>query len=212
MPYGLEQCSKCGGERLVVREAPAAPMIISETTNVNAEIIMPPEPDHQEEQGMSVVKFKNEAEAEKYLGAGKVPADAAPRCPKHPGAPVSEDYLPTAAAAQALPVDIPESRPGPLPEFPCKNHLDRPARFDSMGRNMRFCSECLSKRGQDSGTENARSGKTSAPVAIPLNQMKYSDLKEWLVAQAEENERTLSAEIMYRLKLAMREASAYTKT
>lgn len=71
---------------------------------------------------------------------------------------------------------------------------------------MRLCDECLSKRGMESGTENARSGKTSPPVSIPLNQPKYADLKEWLLAQAEENERSLLQEIMFRLKLAMRSA------
>lgn len=113
---------------------------------------------------------------------------------------------PPSLVCQKSPVQ-PEINVQPPPQSPCKNHPLRLARFDSLGRNMRFCSECLSKRGLDSGTENARSGKTSPPVSIPLNQPKYAELKKWLKDQAEENERTLLQEILYRLKMSMREES-----
>ena len=47
-------------------------------------------------------------------------------------------------------------------------------------------------------------GLSGPPVAIPLNQPEYRELKIWLEEQAKEYERTLHKEIMYRLKLAMR--------
>jgi hypothetical protein len=79
-----------------------------------------------------------------------------------------------------------------------------PVKIDRLGRSMGMCETCLSARGRRSGLENTRLGKTSPPVAIPLNQAEYAELKEWLEEQAKEYERTLQREIMYRLKMAMR--------
>jgi hypothetical protein len=90
------------------------------------------------------------------------------------------------------------------PERPCKNHPDRPARIDSLGRSMGICDECLTARGRAAGISNQERGVSSPPVSIPLNHAKYAKIKEWLKAQAEENERSLQNEIMFLLKQAMR--------
>jgi hypothetical protein len=86
----------------------------------------------------------------------------------------------------------------------CNNHPDRPAKIDRLGRSMSLCVECLSVRGRKAGIRNHERGLTAPPVSIPLNLAKYAPVREWIEAQAKENERTLQAEIMYRLKLAMR--------
>lgn len=93
----------------------------------------------------------------------------------------------------------------PPPGAPCKNHPDRPAVVDKLGRTMGYCRECIRERGQRNGRLSQQTGATAPPVSIPLNQEKYAGLREWLANMAEENERTLQAEVMYRLKLAMRE-------
>ena len=71
---------------------------------------------------------------------------------------------------------------------------------------MHFCVECISERGRKSGEMVQARGLTGAPVSIPLNQGKYQELKSWLEREAEENERSLQQEIMFRLKRAMRKA------
>jgi hypothetical protein len=97
----------------------------------------------------------------------------------------------------------------PLPVIPfhlaCKNHTDRLARVDVLGRTMRFCQECLVERGRKTGSQNF--AHFQPPFSIPLNAPEFAELKEWLVIQAAEYERTLPREIMYRLKLARREAT-----
>jgi hypothetical protein len=100
-----------------------------------------------------------------------------------------------------------KSEPLPVIPFPlaCKNHPDRLARVDRLGRTMRFCQECLAERGRKTGSLNF--ANQTPPMTIPLNAPEYAELKEWLLAQAAEYERTLAKEIMYRLKLAMREAT-----
>ncbi len=86
----------------------------------------------------------------------------------------------------------------------CKKHLERPAKIDRLGRSMGLCEECLSERGRASGIKGQYARLTGPPVSIPLNQGKYAELKAWLEKQAAENERTLTQEIMYRLKMIMR--------
>lgn len=107
-----------------------------------------------------------------------------------------------APAPPVLSTNPPGTYPGPEPT--CNNHPGSPAKIDSLGRSMGLCSVCLSARGRKAGIENARLGKTSPPIAIPLNQPRFADLKAWLEAQAEENERSLLQEIMFRLKISMR--------
>lgn len=70
---------------------------------------------------------------------------------------------------------------------------------------MRLCPECISERGRKSAERNRELGVTNAPFSIPLNTGKWAELKEWLAEQAEEYNRTLTEEVMYRLKIAMRE-------
>jgi hypothetical protein len=93
------------------------------------------------------------------------------------------------------------------PKYPCNNHPDRAAKIDRLGRNMRLCEECLVERGRKSAQANREAGVTGAPFSIPLNAGKWAELKAWLEEQAGEYERTLQQEIMFRLKLAMREAN-----
>lgn len=88
----------------------------------------------------------------------------------------------------------------------CKNHPEKAAVIDRLNRNMGLCLECLQERGRVAGTKVAQTGSSGPPIAIPLRQPKYIELKAWLEEQAEEYERTLTEEIMYRLKLAMRQA------
>jgi hypothetical protein len=267
MPYGPEQCLKCGGKDLVTRVEhdnlshdkvehveveqgkvlDAAPMIISETANevekINTvtdfqnerqnmtEIMIAPRcPKHPNEPqvqcgpdskragqylgaclvcmaerrvgrkgkdsmtpavardlgkgGLTSVKsavvFKDEAEAERVLGPGKVPAA-------------------TVAVAEDTPLCKNPDCPSP----------GSPAKIDKLGRSMGLCLKCLSARGRKVGIGNYERGITSAPVSIPLNQAKYAEIKAWLETQAAENERTLQAEIMYRLKIVMREANTH---
>jgi len=80
----------------------------------------------------------------------------------------------------------------------CPNHPEVPQRIDSLGRFMGMCQECLVERGR-------KCGLTAPPVAIPLNLQRYSELKAWLIEQADQNERTLQKEIMWRLKTAWRQ-------
>lgn len=81
-----------------------------------------------------------------------------------------------------------------------------PVKIDRLGRNMGMCVACMSAKGRKAGINNHERGLTAPPVSIPLNQGKYAEIKAWLEAQADENERTLQAQIMYVLKMAMREA------
>jgi|WetSurMetagenome_2_1015567.scaffolds.fasta_scaffold46588_3 hypothetical protein len=110
----------------------------------------------------------------------------------------SEPVAPEATVKDNLTVQLPP------PDLACKNHPDRLAKIDSLGRNMRICNECMAERGQRSAQANRDSGVTGAPFFIPLNAGKWAELKSWLEEQAGENERTLQQEIMFRLKLAMR--------
>lgn len=95
----------------------------------------------------------------------------------------------------------------------CKHHPDTPDH-----KNTGLCLNCLGERAA-ANSRNRKGRKTSTgetPVPpdnnwVPvcknhLRQAKYAELKVWLEEQAKENERTLNQEIMYRLKLAMREA------
>ena len=99
-----------------------------------------------------------------------------------------------------LPDDCPGKAGLTAPVLTCKNHPDRPVKFDSLNRSMGLCQECVTKRGRESGRMSNKHGATAPPFYIPLNQAKYADLKGWLIAQAAENERTLQQQIMFSLK------------
>lgn len=124
------------------------------------------------------VVFKDEAEAERVLGSGKV----------------------LLVKPEAVVNEI------PLCKKPDCEAPGSPVKIDKLGRSMGMCQACVAARGRRIGIEAYKAQKITPPVAIPLNQAKYAELREWLVAQADENERTLQAEIIYRLKLVMREA------
>jgi hypothetical protein len=93
----------------------------------------------------------------------------------------------------------------------CKTHPEVPQRIDKLGRFMGMCNECLAARGKKRGEENCEKGVAAPPMSIPLNWAKYSELKAWLVAQADENERTLTQEIMHILKTAWKQDLWRTK-
>jgi hypothetical protein len=76
---------------------------------------------------------------------------------------------------------------------------------------MGLCNECLSDRGRASGIRGQYSGKTGPPVSIPLNQERFAEIKTWLEESAKEYERTMNEEIMFRLKMAMRQAKGFCK-
>jgi hypothetical protein len=79
----------------------------------------------------------------------------------------------------------------------CKIHPEVPQRLDSLGRYMGLCQKCLVERGRKAG-EN---------ISIPLNLPRYKELKDWLIVQADLNERTLQKEIMMILKTAWRQGT-----
>lgn len=174
-------CKICIAERRLNWKPAAAKMTPAVARDLGLKAAPPPSASKGDNTA-GVVKFKDAAEAVRVLGKDKLPE---------------------------LGQDEPEGRPlyaaGPKPS--CNNHPDRPAKIDRLGRSMALCDECLSIRGRKAGIDNHKRGLTSPPVSIPLNQAKYAELRTWLDIQAEENERSLQNEIMFRLKLAMREAS-----
>ncbi len=109
-------------------------------------------------------------------------------------------------AAKVLGSGFPGS-PEPVPI--CNNPHDPPvpAQIDKRGRSTGYCPACLSLRGRKMATETQQAGTGVVPFSIPLNRPEYKELKAWLIAQAEELEQDLPRQIIYRLKLAMREAS-----
>jgi hypothetical protein len=151
---------------------------------------------HGRYMGLCLECLRDRAARNSRNRAGKVPQGKQEDSPFNYAGPVAPDNHPDVRPLYAE---------GPSPT--CKNHSDRPAKIDNLGRSMGLCSECLSARGRKAGLENTARGITAPPMSIPLNLAKYEDLKNWLITQAEENERTLQHEIIYRLKLAMREAT-----
>ena len=113
--------------------------------------------------------------------------------PEAPDTDEAPRYWPPAATLEALEVRY------------CKAHPKVPQRKDRLGRFMGMCTECLSARGKKRGLKNVESGNTAPPMVIPLNLPKYAELKAWLVAQADENERTLTQQIVFILKTAWRQ-------
>ena len=89
----------------------------------------------------------------------------------------------------------------------CPTHPKVPQRIDKLGRWMGMCTECLSARGKKCGEQNVERGNTAPPIFIPLNLARYSELKQWLIEQADQNERTLQKEIMMILKTAWRQGT-----
>ena len=113
--------------------------------------------------------------------------------PEAPDTDEAPRYWPPAATLEALEVRY------------CKAHPKVPQRKDRLGRFMGMCTECLAARGKKRGLKNVESGNTAPPMVIPLNLPKYAELKAWLVAQADENERTLTQQIVFILKTAWRQ-------
>lgn len=89
----------------------------------------------------------------------------------------------------------------------CKVCGKEPAKIDSLGRNMGACRKCLAIRNRDQLALGSKSGY--APFYIPLNDPRFAEIKQWLEGEAEEAVRELPQEVMYRLKLAHREAMVH---
>ena len=97
----------------------------------------------------------------------------------------------------------------PEPEIPLCTRPDceapgSPVKIDKLGRSMGMCQACVNARGRRGGFALLQAAKTQNSAVARLDEAKYAELKTWLEVQAEENERTLSQEILYRLKMAMR--------
>jgi hypothetical protein len=146
----------------------------------------------------STTKAKMTPAVARDLGIVTVPPPAPPEIP------LVRQIDPVQPEIDVQPAPAP-APPAP-PELACKKHPDRLAQIDALGRNMRLCPECVSERGRKSAEKNREQGVTGPPFSIPLNAGKWAYLKEWLVEQAEEYNRTLAEEVMYRLKIAMRMA------
>lgn len=104
-------------------------------------------------------------------------------------------------------VAAPEAPPADMATRYCPKHPKSPQRIDKLGRWMGMCDACLAARGREAGVLNAERGVTAPPIAIPLNLPQYSQIKEWLEAEAEENERKLTQQIMFILKVAWRQGT-----
>jgi len=194
LPIPLEHCEKCGGRDLVSLNPGGEP----------------------------VAKKKN-------LMTPAVARDLAKKASK----PYRQDWDPnpevTTAPLFLKDVDKkPPKQEEPMPELPkkmegkqeapeaprfwppievryCPTHPEIPQRIDKLGRFMGMCTECLAVRGKKRGLKNVESGNAAPPMVIPLNLPKYAELKAWLVAQADENERTLTQQIVFILKTAWRQ-------
>jgi hypothetical protein len=160
MPYGLEQCLKCGGGGLVTRVAKT----ISEPANEDTKIIMAPG-------------------CEKEVQNIPEIFPSPPLCPRHPAE----------------------------PQIACGPDSKR------AGQYLGACKVCMAERHTGRKPKDKMTPAVARDLGLRITDGtnvilawtdKHAELKEWLLAQAEENERSLAQEIMYRLKLAMRVVGA----
>ena len=194
----LGKCLECGGKALVSREEAAVKYTGDIRPEVTRALVMEePMGDDQ------TAKGKMTPAVARDLGFAPTPKKEAPviSIQKTQEEPLSENAFEVFYPLSAVVDEIPTC---PRPDCEAPGSL---VKIDKLGRSMGMCVKCLVARGRKVGMENIRLGKTSAPMMIPLNQQKYAEVREWLQAQAEENERTLAAEIMYRLKMSMRGAA-----
>jgi hypothetical protein len=92
-------------------------------------------------------------------------------------------------------------KPGP-PQNPCPNHPENERHRGSKGNLLPYCRECY----QGHGKKHLVPGAGFRPGNIVLNfPDKHQELRQWLVDQAEEHERTPAQEIFYLLKIAKKE-------
>jgi hypothetical protein len=89
----------------------------------------------------------------------------------------------------------------------CKTHPEVPQKMDKLGRWMGMCAACVSIRGKKCGVQNFERGVTAPPMFIPLNLPKYAGLKNWIVSQADDEDRTLQMQIIYILKQAWKQGT-----
>jgi hypothetical protein len=89
----------------------------------------------------------------------------------------------------------------------CPTHPEKPQKIDRLGRFMGMCTECLAIRGKKCGVQNFERGVTAPPVSIPLNLERYSELKAWLIAKADDECRTLQMQIIHILREAWRQGT-----
>lgn len=76
----------------------------------------------------------------------------------------------------------------------CKTHPDRDAVINKRGVSTGKCQECIVANGKAGGR------LTGNPVLYMLREPRHQELLKFLQESAEENERTLEQEVVYRLK------------
>jgi len=116
------------------------------------------------------------------------------------------------AAAIKPGVQLPESTPLPVApdthtsvqsvagapvEHPCPNHPDKERLVDKIGRVTGFCIECHRERGKKQLFTGAGAKPGNIILAFPD---RLQDLRQWVLDQAEANERSPAAQIFYLLK------------
>jgi hypothetical protein len=100
--------------------------------------------------------------------------------------PVAPDTHPSVQSAAVAPV-----------EHPCPNHPDKERLVDKIGRVTGFCIECHRERGKKQLFTGAGAKPGNIILAFPD---RLQDLRQWVLDQAEANERSPAAQIFYLLK------------
>ena len=100
--------------------------------------------------------------------------------------PVAPDTHPSVQSAAVAPV-----------EHPCPNHPDKERLVDKIGRVTGFCIECHRERGKKQLLTGAGAKPGNITLAFPD---RLQDLRQWVLDQAEANERSPAAQIFYLLK------------
>ena len=100
--------------------------------------------------------------------------------------PVAPDTHPSVQSVAGAPV-----------EHPCPNHSDKERLVDKIGRVTGFCIECHRERGKKQLLTGAGAKPGNIILAFPD---RLQDLRQWVLDQAEANERSPAAQIFYLLK------------
>jgi hypothetical protein len=112
-------------------------------------------------------------------------------------------FIRGAPAGSAEPVIPPEETTLPVPaagtpvEHPCPNHPDKGRLVDKIGRVTGLCLDCHRERGKKQLVTGAGAKPGNIILAFPD---RLQDLRQWVLDQAEANERSPAAQIFYLLK------------